>query len=47
MPDVQCAIVEPDVCFDAHSSDRESGVEGHRAPVVVVAVEGLGDDALG
>lgn len=45
--DVQSAVVEPDVCLDAHGADAEGGVEGQRAPVVVVRVEGFGDDALG
>lgn len=45
--DVQGGVVEPDVCFDAYGSGAEGGIEGEGAPVVVVGVEGFGDDALG
>jgi len=45
--DVQCAIVEPDVGLDAECSDGKCAVEGDRAPVVVMAMERLGHDALG
>lgn len=43
---VQRAVVQPDVGLDGDAADREGGVEGHGAPVVVVTVERFGDDAL-
>lgn len=34
MADMQSAVVEPDVGFDAVGADGEGGVEGNWAPVV-------------
>lgn len=45
--DVQCAIVEPDIRFDGDGTHGECAVERHVTPVVVVAVQWLGDNALG
>ena len=39
VPDVEASVVEPDVGFDADAAVGEGGVEGHVAPVVVVAVD--------
>ena len=39
MPDIERAIVEPDIRFHRHGAYGKRAVEGHIAPVVVVAVD--------
>ena len=39
VPDVEASVGEPDVGFDADAAVGQGGVEGHGAPVVVVAVD--------
>lgn len=47
MSDIERAVVEPDVSFDGDRTDRDGAVEGYVSPVVVVAVDQFGNDALG
>lgn len=38
MPDIESTIVEPDIGFYGYGTHRESAVEGHISPVVVMTV---------
>ena len=47
MPDVKRLVVKPYVRFDGSRARRQGAVEGHGSPVVVVAMNGDVEDALG